>query len=357
MRRALLLIVAAALALPAPASAHHQDAQQNTRLSNLEARALALEAKMSDALNRIAALEARVSKLESTPTPTPTPSATPTPTPTATATPTPTPTPTPSVGFPDASNTGPVASQGCTQPLVPRSGLTVTQDGTVIENSDITGEVVVQASNVTIRCSRIRFSGLRGVTNFDGGGTLIDRVDIGGTGQSNCDGTVAGTGYTLRRVNLHDCEDGAKVGTGVTVEDSYVHDMALPSGAHADGLQLMGCCSSSGSSTVTSGVVIRRNNIQPRPYPSPPVGASSGATSSIIVKSDFGRIDDVLVTGNRLACGAFIVYSRSGSYEAPTNVRFTGNTIGRCYEFGVKSFDGSPTWSGNVWEDTGAEVP
>jgi hypothetical protein len=93
--RALVLAVLLALLAATPAAAHHADSQQNARLSSLEV-------KLNDALNRIAALEARVAKLEATPTPSPTPtptaspSATPTPTstPTATATPSPTPSPT-----------------------------------------------------------------------------------------------------------------------------------------------------------------------------------------------------------------------------------------------------------------------
>jgi hypothetical protein len=101
--RPVALAVLLALLAATPAAAHHADSQQNARLSSLEV-------KLNDALNRIAALEARVAKLEATPTPSPTPtptaspSATPTPTSTPTATATPSPTASPTVS-PTASPT------------------------------------------------------------------------------------------------------------------------------------------------------------------------------------------------------------------------------------------------------------
>jgi hypothetical protein len=110
VRRVLVLAVATVLAVPVGAQAHHQDAQQNTRLTNLESRVTALESWRTTATNRLNALEAwrtsatasltdldaRVDALENptpepTPTPTPSPTATPTPSPTPTATPTPDP--------------------------------------------------------------------------------------------------------------------------------------------------------------------------------------------------------------------------------------------------------------------------
>jgi hypothetical protein len=105
MRGILVLAVAGLLAFPVGAQAHHQDAAQNTRLTNLENRVTALEAARTTATNRLNALEAwrteatasltdLDARLDALENPEPEPTPTPTPEPTATPTPTPTPTPT-----------------------------------------------------------------------------------------------------------------------------------------------------------------------------------------------------------------------------------------------------------------------
>jgi hypothetical protein len=238
--------------------------------------------------------------------------------------------------------------------LTSTRGRTITRDDTRLENLDVRGQVTIRASNVIVRCVRVRSKEVRGVFIDEGRKNLLDRVEVDCQSGANNDAGVAGANYTLRRVNIHQCEDGAKVGQNVVVEDSYIHDLnTVTPGPHYDGLQVMGCqCYANGT---LRNVMIRRNNIVPRPPT--PTGKSSGATSSIIIQSAFGRIDGVSVQSNRLNCGAYTVYSRNAGHGAPINVRFRNNRIGRCYEFGVHSFDGNVSWTRNVWEDTGRRVP
>ena len=74
----------------------------------------------------------------------------------------PTSTPPPTNGpFPDASNTGVPAGTV----LTPSGGLTITTAGAVINAREITGQVVVNAPNVTIRNSRIRSNSMWVVDN------------------------------------------------------------------------------------------------------------------------------------------------------------------------------------------------
>jgi hypothetical protein len=103
MRRLIpTLAVASLLSVPVGAQAHHNDAQQNTRLTNLESRVTALESwrgtvtgQINGLLQADQSLDARLDALEN-PEPEPTPTPTPSPTPTPTPSPTPTPTPNPS---------------------------------------------------------------------------------------------------------------------------------------------------------------------------------------------------------------------------------------------------------------------
>jgi hypothetical protein len=79
------------------------------------------------------------------------------------------------------------------------------------------------------------------------------------------------------------------------------------------------------------------------------------SNAAIIIKADFGPIDDVLFENNWANGGNFTVYSRAGtSYPAPTNVRILNNRFGRDYRYGLYSIDGTIQRSGNVWADTGA---
>jgi hypothetical protein len=178
-------------------------------------------------------------------------------------TPTPTPTPAPS-GFPDASNTGVPA--GTT--LTPSGGMTISTAGTVIDGKDISGSVTVDAPNVTIRRSRIRSDGFWVVRN-NSTGLLIEDTELNGlSGNGTCLGSAS---FTLRRSNLHDCENGLDIsGAGTaTVEDNYMHDLDIDNAAHTDGIQL---------GQGAADIVIRHNTIRPHP-----AGADAGATSCIIM--------------------------------------------------------------------------
>ena len=61
--------------------------------------------------------------------------------------------------------------------LTPSGGLTISTAGTVIDGRDITGQVVVNAPNVTIRNSRIRTNAMFAVDN-NSTGLLVEDSEI-----------------------------------------------------------------------------------------------------------------------------------------------------------------------------------
>jgi hypothetical protein len=244
-------------------------------------------------------------------------------------------------GVPSAANTGIV---GCPRLKPVHDPMTVSKDHAVVENLDISASITVEAKDVTIRCVRIRDgAGVYPLRMDDGQDTLVEDTDVDCLGNPVANAGIMGSSYHLIRVNVHGCEDGAKVGRDVTVERSYCHDLwTRATGPHSDCLHLTGC----GCFTVGN-VVIRDNTLTP---------ARHDATSAIMIKSDMGPIDGVTVEDNHMNYGAYTVYSRDGGYGNPTNVRFTNNRFGRNYTFGLRSFDGSVGWSGNVWDDTGQTI-
>jgi hypothetical protein len=246
-----------------------------------------------------------------TPSPTATPTASPTPSPTATPTPTvtPTPTPTPS-GFPDESTTGPTGT------LTTYSGpSTITAAGTVIDSKDITTCLVIKATNVTIRNSRISCG--------SGGGAPIVRYDDDGSSGSplliedteiDCRVTngqgVGEADYTLRRVHIHGCIDGLEINRDVLVEDSLITRLALVgSDPHADGAQF-GWGHFEGG-TIVGGVLnvtFRHNTIYAIGH--------DGVTlaDKTITRNGGGNVDrDVLIERNLLSGGGYTLHCFDGT--------------------------------------------
>jgi hypothetical protein len=269
----------------------------------------------------------------------PTSSVTPSPTPSATPTPTPTVVP---AGFPNASNTGVPAGTV----LAKRGSLTVTQPNTVIDSMEIDGCLTIAktASNVTVKNSLIRSKDC--VWNIDdtagAPGLKVIDTEIDGLGGTTGDAGIHGYGYTLTRVNIHGTGDGLKVGTGDVIQDSYIHDLAITSSSHNDGIQCLG----------TTSLTISHNTIV----------VKDGATSAIILST--GSADamrNVTISNNLLAGGAYTVY---GGYQQGTDVlsrvsniqiltnQFSTQIFAKSGAFGPLTSTSSPVVvSGNTWAD------
>lgn len=178
--------------------------------------------------------------------------------------------------------------------LRPSGPLTVTAPGTVIEGLDIVGCVVVAADDVVIRASRIRCragAGGLAVRVADGAERLVvEDTEIDGLGSTGVG--VGWTSYTLRRVNIHGVADGARFGHRVTIEGSWIHDMAQIGSLHADAVQ----------TTSASSTVIRGNFLDP-------TNRSTGSrhNAAVMLGSETGTraVRDVLVEGNVLGGGNY----------------------------------------------------
>jgi len=292
----------------------------------------------------------------STPTPAPDPTVTttpepePEPEPTVTSPPEPTPTPTPSPApapasgsFPDAANTGVPAGVTLTQYTGPSR---ITQPGTVIDSQLITTPLVITAGahNVTIRNSLIRASGYWLVLNDEGATNLqIIDTELDGTNNRSGDAAVAGQNYTLTRVNIHNTIDGLKLGSNVTVQDSYIHDLFVTGDSHNDGMQSLG----------SNDVKIVRNTVI----------VPDGSTAAIILSTgSASSMKRILIDNNLLGGGGYTVY---GGYAARVDVlsrvsdvvisnnRITTAIHPKGGAYGPFTSVDAPavTLTGNVWHD------
>lgn len=255
-------------------------------------------------------------------------------TPTASASPTATATPSataaPVSGKPGASNTGVPAGRS----LVPSGSITVTKDNTVLDGLDIAGTVTIYASNVQVKNSRVTGTGTDvGIWVRSGSATITD-TEI--TGFEN---GIAGNGWTATRVNIHGSTgDGVKLGSSVTLEASWIHDLTPAPGAHSDGAQMQ-------SGLVD--VVVRGNNF----------ALDTGVNAALFLAPDLGpsSAGPVTITGNWLDGGNFTVFcvdGNNGQYFT-ANISITNNRFGTNNRYGPLNVNVPVTLTGNVYDVSG----
>jgi len=243
--------------------------------------------------------------------------------------------------WPDATNTGVPPSTR----LTPIDGdLTIDTPNTVVDAKEIRGCVMVRAPGVVIRRSRVSCAGFITIASFGGAytgtGLLVEDTEIDCRGTS---GTAVGdTNITVRRANIHGCENGFDVDGTVTIEDSYIHDLFNSDEAHTDGIQI---------TPLGHDVTIRHNTIY----------SNSGTSAIITPRISAGIASDILVENNLLAGGAFTLYCpQDGS---GINYRVIDNHFSTVFFPTVGAFG---PWTdchdeaevrGNVYHETGQPVP
>lgn len=250
--------------------------------------------------------------------------------------------------FPDETTTGVPAGVE----LEKRSSMVVTEDGARLDRLDIEGTVTVDADDVTI--SRSRITGLDGGDEGDyaiyvepgSDNLLVTDVEIVGAALDTA--AVCCSDYTLRRVNIHDIAEGPRVGSRVSIEDSYIHhlrrcrDRSFDEGCHVDVLQ----------STGGEEIVIRGNSLQAyNPDTDDPMNAAYQFGEE--EKELRGvRFEDNLVNG-----GSYTINGGGGGTR-DGEVIFRGNRFQRDSRYGPVHLLGPNVDidTSNVWDDSGEPI-
>jgi hypothetical protein len=257
-----------------------------------------------------------------------------------------------SAGFPNASNTGVPAGTALTAYTGPS---TISKANTVIEGKTM-GCIKVTAPGVVIRRSKISCRPGYSVVEVSDNGTysgtplLLEDVEID---CKNGPGHGVGEAFvTVRRADIHGCENGFDINQSITVEDSYIHDLYNLGGSHLDGIQLAGGhWNGSGYSPAALNVTIRHNTIYG-------VGFDGSLGTSAIISNPTGD-RNILIQDNLLAGGAYTLYC---AYEGTaTNYRVVGNHFSKRFsskygDYGPSDGCSDETLSGNVDHETGRAV-
>jgi hypothetical protein len=224
-------------------------------------------------------------------------------------------------GFPTAESTGVPAGVS----LRSSGGQTVTRDGTVIDGLDVRGNIIIEASNVTIRNTRVTVSSGTGIQIRDGSATIED-TEIVGTGPG-CDQGIAYGHYVARRVEVHGCLDGMKANGDVQVYDSLIYNLRDADGSHNDGIQ----------STGGSNMTFEGNTI---------CAQYQNSVGAIKLTAENQPINDLVIRNNYLYGGNYTIYmdSKPGMEGVITDALVENNiTAAGSFKHGEMTRDSHPT--------------
>jgi parallel beta helix pectate lyase-like protein len=270
-------------------------------------------------------------------------------------------------GFPDGTNTG--VPRGTVLRSVPgqvSSGpgwhysatgndVIVNANGAVLSDLSIPYDVVIDASDVTVRDVRVVTGGAFGISLRHTTGVTIEDSTISGRNLTSgrVDSAVTdvysdSTGIVIKSNNISQFRIGVQISTGL-IADNYIHDPGYIPGDHTDGILAAG---SAKPLTIDGNTIF--NNL--------------GQTDDITLdaSSSGHAVANKIVVDNLLAGGDYSIYGGTAHNDPTSNIIIEDNGFGQLYyprggHFGpVAYFDPTGSgnvWSGNVWLGTGLRGP
>jgi len=272
-------------------------------------------------------------------------------------------------GYPDATNTGVPSgmklqtvgtgagqvSSGPGWHFDSRGWVEVNGAGATLTGLYIPYNLDITASNVTIKNDQVVTSGQSsvGISVRHTSGVTLENNTITGTNATS-GRVMAGikdmyndsSGLQVLNNNIYDAGVGVQIESGL-IQGNYIHDMGYIKGDHIDGINSDG--------GVTGQLTINHNTVFDQ----------MNQTTAVGLFEDFGVQANRTISNNLLAGGSYAIYAGQNSGGLTTsNITITGNRFATQYfpqsgQYGpVAAYNPSTTtWSGNVWDSTGATVP
>ena len=231
-------------------------------------------------------------------------------------------------------------------PLRPSGTIRTSFDGQVIENVDVTGAILVEHDNVTVRNCRVRYSESdKGINARSASprGTLIEFCDVTNVGSvpHEAEGLLLSHG-TARFLNIYGWRVGFIVGAETRLEYNRITDARSISGTHGTG----------GSADGGANIVFYRNYIE-------------GSTSAALALYSRSAFNGVLVEDNYFDASTTPSFclnagNNKNGVGVNKNIRVRGNVFGttkypECGQFGpYYNWDPSrpgAQWCNNRWTD------
>lgn len=153
-----------------------------------------------------------------------------------------------------------------------------------IENKTIAGCITITGKNVVIKNSLItNCKGNRSVQTTNNGFATLDHVEINAAAN---DDAIAGGNIHLKAVHVYGANDGVKLDSNTTIEDSLIETTQRTGECHCDALQTMG----------SKNVIIRHNRID-----------GGNGNAAIQLGTEFGSHNDFLVENNWFSGGGYAI--------------------------------------------------
>lgn len=215
----------------------------------------------------------------------------------------------------------------------------ITKANTTIDSKTINGCVEISAKNVTIKRSKITCGGDLIVKVSDGGSVTLEDSELDGQGAAMA---IGYGNYTLRRVDIHNINEGPRVSSNAVIVDSWIHDLVRRPGDHHDILQTTG----------GTHMVVRHNTLEAY---DPETKDPFNAAFQIGAETD--DLTDLLVEDNWMNGGNYTVNIRDD--PGISGVVFRNNTFAGDARYGPVTGQDTRgvTWdSSNVALDSGKPV-
>ena len=270
-------------------------------------------------------------------------------------------------GYPAAINTG--VPSGTTLKSVPgqvSSGpgwsysaagkdVIVTVKGTVLSDLYIPYNLVIDASDVTVKNVQVVTGGNFGISLTHTTGVTIENSTI--SGQNATTGRVDSaitdvygdsTGMVIKDNNISYFRTAVQISTGV-VSGNYIHDPGYIAGDHTNGFYVNGG---------TEPLTIENNTIF--------VSSAQTDTINLDAGSAGVPVANKTVENNFLAGGGYAIYGGTALGNPTSHIVIEGNRFGQQYYplgglYGPVAYF-TPTgtgnlWSGNFWDTTAKAIP
>lgn len=276
----------------------------------------------------------------STPSKTPeTPVVTPPTTPTNPTNPTTPTTPTgrscpPLPAYPNANCTGVLPGVARTS----MSGTTITQNGAVLENVNVSGRLTINASNVVIKNMKLTTNEYWGLMIYGQNITITDSTFVSTSADTQSVVAALGGSFHATRIDISGGPDGIQMGSNSSLTDSYIHDLNACPGCHNDTVN---------ADDVVNTTIIHNTLLN-----------QAGQTSVITAPNA-----SILIKNNWIAGGGYAIYG--GRAASPSGgIVITNNVFSRQFFPNVGYYGTAAYWSneaGNSWTnnkyDNGTAVP
>jgi hypothetical protein len=269
-------------------------------------------------------------------------------------------------GYADATNTGvPVGTTLKSVPgqvssgpgwhyNAPGNDVIVSVNNTVLSGLYIPYNLVIDASNVTVKNVQVVASGYFGISIMDATGVTIENSII--SGQNATTGRIGyaiddihgdSTGMVIKDNNISYFKTAIQVSTGL-VEGNYIHNAGYIAGDHTNGIFVNGG---------TAPLTIEHNTIFDSLTQTDAISLDAASASLPVANKT--------IENNFLAGGSYTIYGGDSRGNATSNIVIEGNRFGQLYhplsgQYGaVAYFDTTGTgnvWSSNFLDTTGQPI-